>query len=61
MATIAAAIGTVGALIYAAKGARAASLSAKAANDALAADARPLLVDVPYEHYTNYEHEYPWP
>jgi hypothetical protein len=60
-ATGLAAIGTVGALVFAARAAAAAARSARTANDALAAQAKPLLLDVPYEHYTDYEHEYPWP
>src|SRR4051794_39188804 len=56
-----AAVGTVGALGFAAWAARSASVSAKTANEGLQAEARPLLLDVPYEHYTDGEHEYPWP
>jgi hypothetical protein len=66
--TVIAAVGTVGALIFAAKAAKAASRSAKAAsetadaaNKALQHEALPLLLDVPYENYTDHEHEYPWP
>lgn len=66
--TLIAAGGTVGALIYAARAARAASTSATAAietadaaNEALRHEALPLLLDVPYEHYMDYEHEFPWP
>ncbi|MCD6726895.1 MAG: hypothetical protein LT070_06600 [Solirubrobacteraceae bacterium] len=61
VATAFAAVGTVGALIFAARAARAASSAAKIANESLHAEARPLLLDVPYENYTDYEHEYPWP
>ncbi|MGO9792153.1 MAG: hypothetical protein ACLP8S_22410 [Solirubrobacteraceae bacterium] len=61
IATGGAAVGTVGALILAAKTARSASESAKIANESLQSEARPLLLDMPYEHYTDYEHEYPWP
>jgi hypothetical protein len=56
-----AAVGTVGALGFAAWAARSASTSAKAANEGLHAEARPLLLDVPYEHYADGDHEYPWP
>jgi hypothetical protein len=59
--TGAAAIGTVGALLFAAKAARSAGASAEIANETLRSEARPLLLDVPYEHYTDYEHEHPWP
>lgn len=59
--TAGAAIGTVGALIFAAKAASAASASADAANRAVQAEALPLLLDVPYEHYTDEEREFPWP
>jgi hypothetical protein len=61
IATGGAAVGTVGALIFAAKTARSASEPAKIANESLQSEARPLLLDVPYEHYPDYEHEYPWP
>jgi hypothetical protein len=67
-ATLIAAGGTVGALIYAARAATAANRSAvaavesaDAARDAVRHEALPLLLDVPYEHYTDMEHEYPWP
>lgn len=46
-ATVAAAIGTVGALIFSAKAAKAASGSAEVANKGLQAQTRPLLLDVP--------------
>jgi hypothetical protein len=59
-ATVGAAIGTVFALVFAASAAKSASNSAKAANEALQAEARPLLLDVPRENYTDGEHEYPW-
>jgi hypothetical protein len=61
VATSCAAVGTVGALGYAAAAAKSASRSATAANESLQAEARPLLLDVPHEHYTDYEHEFPWP
>jgi len=61
VATVFAAVGTVGALGFAAWAARSASTSAQAANEGLQPEARPLLLDVPYEHYTDGEHEYPWP
>jgi hypothetical protein len=61
IATAFAAVGTVGALWFAAWAARSASSSAKTANESVQAEARPLLLDVPYEHYTDYEHEFPWP
>lgn len=60
IATGFAAVGTVGALAFAAWAAKSASMSAKAGIEGLQAQARPLLLDVPYEHYTDYEHEYPW-
>jgi hypothetical protein len=60
-ATGGAAIGTVGALWFAARAAKSASKSATAANESLQAEARPLLLDVPRENYTDHEHEYPWP
>jgi hypothetical protein len=56
-----AAVGTVGALVYAARAARAASASAQVANVATQNDVLPLLLDVPYENYTDHEHEFPWP
>lgn len=59
--TVLAAAGTVGALIYAAKAAKSASKSAAAASAAVRNEALPLLLDVPYELYTDGEHEYPWP
>lgn len=59
--TVGAAIGTVGALLFSAKAAKSAGASARIANETLKSEARPLLLDVPYEHYTDYEHEYPWP
>lgn len=61
IATFVAAVGTVGALAYAAKAAAAASRSATAARLTLAAADRPVMIDVPHERYTDYEHEYPWP
>jgi hypothetical protein len=61
IATGFAAVGTVGALWFAAAAARSASRSAKTANESLQAEARPLLLDVPYEQYADGEHEYPWP
>ncbi|HMJ96018.1 MAG TPA: hypothetical protein VK486_09205 [Thermoleophilaceae bacterium] len=61
IATGAAAIGTVGALLFSAAAAKAASMSAQAASAGLDAQARPLLLDVPRENYTDFEHEYPWP
>lgn len=60
-ATVGAAIGTVGALTFSAWAAKSASDSARTANNALQSEVRPLLLDVPYEHYTDHEHEYPWP
>jgi hypothetical protein len=59
--TVIAAGGTVGALVFAARAARAASKSAEAASNAVQLEALPLLLDAPYENYTDYEHEYPWP
>lgn len=59
--TAGAAVGTVGALWFAAWAAKSASASARIANRSLQAEARPLLLDVPYEHYTDFEHEFPWP
>jgi hypothetical protein len=56
-----AAVGTVGALGFAAWAANSASASAKVANQGLQAEARPLLLDVPHENYTDHEHGYPWP
>jgi hypothetical protein len=61
IATAGAAVGTVGALLFAARAAKAANHSAEAAHRAIAEASRPLLLDVPYEHYTDHEHEYPWP
>lgn len=61
LATCFAAVGTVGALFYAARASKAASKTADEARRAVEAEARPLLLDVPYEPYTDYEHEYPWP
>ena len=56
-----AAIGTVGALLFGAQAAKSASASATAANEALRYEARPLLLDVPLEPFTDYEHEVPIP
>lgn len=61
IATGFAAVGTVGALLFAFRAARAASKSAEEASRAIAAEARPLLLDVPCENYTDHDHEYPWP
>jgi hypothetical protein len=58
---VAAAFGTVGALVYAARAAKAASASARTANVATQNEILPLLLDVPYENYTDHEHEFPWP
>lgn len=60
-ATLAAAVGTVGALFYAARAASAASASAQIANVATQNEILPLLLDVPHENYTDHEHEFPWP
>jgi hypothetical protein len=59
-ATAGAAFGTVGALVFAARAATSASESATIAAQGLQAEARPQLLDVPYEHYANGAHEYPW-
>ncbi len=60
IAAVFAALGTVGALIFTARVARSAAASANAANRGLLAAGRPLLLDVPYEHYTDPECEYSW-
>src|SRR4051812_6175835 len=39
---------------------RAANSASTSAKDAVHAEPRPLLLNVPYENYTDFEHEYPW-
>jgi len=55
------AAGTVGAAVFTAWAARAASAAAKTARDGVQAEGKPILIDVPRELYTDYEHEIPWP
>lgn len=61
VATVPAALGAAAAAIFAARAASSAGRSATIAQQELQASARPLLLDVPYEHYADHEHEMPWP
>jgi hypothetical protein len=58
---ITAAAGALLAAAFTAWAAKSASDAAKTAKLGVAGEHKPILIDVPYEMYTDYEHEIPWP